>query len=55
MTFLSEKLRERGFNVFLVPVLFIFNDLLKEAATMIAAGGGMVNIENFGPDDVKNF
>ena len=37
LAYLAEKLREEGYNVLLVP----------EAATLIANGGGMINLSTF--------
>ena len=37
MAFCTELLRERGYRVYIVP----------EAATSIAMGGGMININNY--------
>jgi len=37
MAFCAELLRDRGYRVYIVP----------EAATQIALGGGMININNY--------
>lgn len=37
LAYISEKLREKGYNVFVVP----------EASTLIGTGGGMVNLSNY--------
>jgi hypothetical protein len=45
LAFLADKLRERGFNIFLVP----------EAATIIGTGGGMLNLGSYSEDNIIKF
>lgn len=42
MTYISTKLRERGLNVLIVP----------EVATIIATGGGLINVQKLNPIQV---
>ncbi len=41
MAFCAELLRERGYRVYIVP----------EAATSIAMGGGMINVNNYSNEE----
>jgi hypothetical protein len=41
MAFCTELLKERGFRVYIVP----------EAATLIAMGGGMINVGNYSAEE----
>lgn len=45
LAFLSEKLRDDDFHVFMVP----------EAATLLANGGGMLDFGGYSPDEVISF
>lgn len=45
LNFLAEKLKERGFAVYIVP----------EAATTLFMGGGMLDLDNYSAEDKMTF